>query len=105
MIGSNEIVSKVIDGEAIIINLSNGLYYSTVGTGAVVWSGIEAGKTPQDIVDRIAAQFDQVRAVIDHEVTAFTSQLESEGLIAVGNGKPPQTPWSVGVPNGKEPYA
>ncbi len=32
-----EVASKVIDGEAIIINLANGVYYSMDKVGALVW--------------------------------------------------------------------
>jgi hypothetical protein len=82
-LSSEEIVAKVIDGEAIIINLSNGYYYSTVHTGAVVWAGVEAGQTPEAIITAVTAQFAQDRSVVKRDVDAFLAELASEGLIAV----------------------
>lgn len=39
------VVSELIDGEAIIMNLKSGNYYSTRHTGALVWDWLEHGLT------------------------------------------------------------
>jgi len=38
-----EVAAKVIDGEAIIMNLSNGLYFSLAESGAELWELLECG--------------------------------------------------------------
>lgn len=37
------VVSELIDGEAVIMNLNSGNYYSTRHTGALVWAWLEQG--------------------------------------------------------------
>ena len=42
-----EVAAKVLDGEAILINLSNGAYYSTDKRGAFIWSWSRPGTAPR----------------------------------------------------------
>ena len=66
MIGSNErlvvrrgeVAAKVIDGEAILINLSTGLYYSMGKVGGRVWSLIEQNRNSRDIASAISAEYE-----------------------------------------------
>ena len=50
-----EVAAKVLDGEAIIINLSNGIYYSMDKVGGLIWEMIERGRSLQEIVESIAS--------------------------------------------------
>lgn len=49
-----EVAAKVIDGEAILINLSNGIYYSLDGVGAFVWERIEKGYSMEEIIAAVS---------------------------------------------------
>src|SRR5580765_202543 len=40
------VVSEIIDGEAIIVNLANGYYYSLDPPAAEIWGWLEAGWSP-----------------------------------------------------------
>jgi Coenzyme PQQ synthesis protein D (PqqD) len=76
------VVAEVIDGEAVLIDLTTGVYYSLAGVGGSIWSLIEAGSSVERIVEAIAGQ----------------------KLIVVAEGGPaglrdPQAP-----PDGKLPY-
>jgi len=53
-----ECASKVIDGEAVIINLSNGTYYSLDQVGALIWELIGDGWTLAEIGGAVAARYD-----------------------------------------------
>jgi len=37
------VAAKVIDGEAIILDITRGAYYSMDGAGAVIWAGLDTG--------------------------------------------------------------
>ena len=39
-----EVAVKIMDGEAIFINLSSGVYYSMDSIGAIIWEMIENGQ-------------------------------------------------------------
>jgi len=45
---SDQIAAKVMDGEAVIIDLASGVYYSMDGVGGLIWSLIEATQSMDD---------------------------------------------------------
>jgi hypothetical protein len=77
----DEIAAKVIDGEAIIMNFSNGLYFSTTGLGAAIWTCIEAGWSTANIVNAIAAQYDEDLDRVAMDVNDLMAALLAESLI------------------------
>jgi len=44
------VVGEVIDGEAIIMDLRSGAYYSTDGLGGAIWKAIEDGATHRQLL-------------------------------------------------------
>jgi len=53
-----EVAAKVMDGEAIIINLSNGCYYSMERTGGAIWGMVEAGYSLDEMVEDLLRRYD-----------------------------------------------
>jgi len=79
---SGEVASEVMDGEAVLINLSNGMYYSIDGVGGVVWECIEKGCRLDAVCEYIAEQLGAERATVARDVAAFLDQLRAENLVA-----------------------
>ena len=75
------VVSEVIDGEAIIMDLRSGHYFSTDGSGALVWQAIAGGATRAAILAWAEQAFDAEPARISGDLDAFTAQLVEHGLI------------------------
>ena len=75
------VAAKVIDGEAIIMNLTNGAYYSMDGVGGLMWHGIELGQQGDVIVDRIALRFGADAARVRADFDRLVAELLKEGLI------------------------
>ena len=48
-----EVAAKDVDGEAVLINLTNGMYYSMDLVGGFVWSLIESGYDLAAIADAV----------------------------------------------------
>lgn len=94
---------EVIDGEAIIINLATGVYYSMPGVGGDIWSLIAARHSVASIVDHLAAAYDTDPAAARHDVHAILEALLGESLIRVtANGNGAHAPETVAS---KKPYA
>jgi hypothetical protein len=95
---SDRVVSEVIDGEVVAIDLESGRYYSLEGPAARAWEAIQAGQDVDGIVDAVAAEArvgtDEARA----DVAAFLAELEAEGLLLGGNGDGPPEPGPGRVP-------
>jgi hypothetical protein len=84
-ISSKEIAAKVIDGEAIIINLATGIYYSAAEVGAYVWELAEAGHAFDAMTSAVTTRFRAPVGVdVAADLTAFLNQLVEEGLLEAG---------------------
>lgn len=93
----------VIDGEAIIINLASGVYYSMQGIGGDIWSMLGAHHTVGSMLDRIVAAYDVSPGDARRDLEAVLGQLLDEGLIqraSGGNGT-----HALPVVVEKKPYA
>jgi len=71
----------MIDDEVIIVNLEKGHYYSLLGTGTDIWSGILAGES----IEQIAAELARFYAVDYQEVLetvqTFTLSLTNDNIL------------------------
>ena len=88
---SADIASKVIDGEAIIINLANGVYYSLDGVGGVVWEQICAVRGIAEIVSVIVGRYDVSHERAAADVGRLVEQLFEENLVTGVEGEPTAT--------------
>lgn len=77
------VAAKVMDGEAILINLGTGTYYSIASTGGFIWSLIEKKLPLDEVVRRVAANYDIDRAQAELDVFRLCRELHSEGLVLV----------------------
>jgi hypothetical protein len=76
-----EVAAKVIDGEAIIINLANGIYYSMDNTGALIWEMIENGYNLTEMADAISSRCGVDPGRVAADVQRLTEQLLEESLL------------------------
>jgi hypothetical protein len=76
-----DVAAKIIDGEAIILNIANGLYFSMGEVGALVWERIEAGCSSDDIRDAVVAHYDVDAARAGEDVAALLHTLLEAGLV------------------------
>ena len=77
--------ATVIDGEAIIVNLTTGVYYSMDKVGAEVWEMIGQGLSTLKIAAAVAARYEieQDKALVDIE--RLTEKLGAEDLIVMSD--------------------
>ncbi len=76
-----EVASKVIDGEAIIINLANGIYYSMDKVGAHVWDLFQSGYTLEEVVASVTGQYNVSRDQAELNVQDLVRELVQENLV------------------------
>jgi hypothetical protein len=84
--------AEVIDGEAIIINLATGVYYSMPGVGGDIWSMIASRQSVASMTDHIAAAYEVDAAEARRDLHALLDELLAESLILLtpnGNGAHP----------------
>jgi len=80
-----EVAAKVLDGEAIIINLSNGMYYSMDKIGGLIWAMIEGGHSLRDIVEAIVSRYEVSFGQAQADVERLARELIQENLVIVSD--------------------
>ena len=85
-----EAAASVMDGEAIMMNLTQGVYYSTDGAGARIWELAAAGYTAPEIADALCTEYavspEQARPDVNHLLDQF---VQEKLLYAVQRASPP----------------
>jgi hypothetical protein len=101
------IIAKVIEGEAIIIRLSDGMYFSLNGTGSAVWELIEKRLTLDDISAALHQGYDASEQVVREDIMRLAEELVQEDLVGVDgrvDSNPGSTMHSTTVGE-RKPYA
>ena len=83
-----EISATVIDGEAIIINVLTGIYYSLDGVGAIVWTLLAAGCQSQQIIEQVAELYGVGQQQVRDDLEKLVGQLAGERIIRITAGAP-----------------
>lgn len=78
-----EVAAKVIDGEAILINLANGVYYSMDKAGGLVWEMIEGRHTLGEMVEAVTDRYEVSRDRAEADVQRLAEELLQENLVAI----------------------
>ncbi len=76
-------VSADLDGEAVILNLQNGLYYSLDPVGAYIWELLKEPVTVKKILDSMLEEYDVEPDRVERDLLDLLGKLATEGLIEV----------------------
>lgn len=80
------VTHETIDGEAVIINLDTGNYYSLVDVGSFIWSLVDKGASASEIQNQIVQTYQGDAQDIDRGVHELLVQLQQENLIVPVDG-------------------
>jgi hypothetical protein len=80
-INEPHVVAEVIDGEAIVINLDSGNYFSLRETAASIWQVLMAGNTSTEVSRRMSRDYAGEPDAIEAAIQTFIENLLQEGLI------------------------
>lgn len=73
---------RVVDGEAVVINLTNTYYYGLNKTGTFIWSLlVEAERTVDDLVAAVALRYGRSAAAVSSDVHGVLEELTRENLV------------------------
>jgi len=84
-----EVAAKVMDGEAIMINLSNGIYYSMNNVGGLIWEMIEGRQSLEKIVKGVVLRYDGSAEQVRADVERVVAELVQENLVKVSDEELP----------------
>ena len=91
-INTPTVTHETIDGEAVIINLDSGNYYSLVEAGSVIWALVERGASASEVQDLLQQTYEGTTTDIDRGVEELLAQLQQENLIVAVSDGPTANP-------------
>lgn len=80
-INTPTVTHETIDGEAVIINLDSGNYYSLVEAGSFIWALVERGASASEVQKLLQQTYQGDNGDIDRGVQELLAQLQQENLI------------------------
>ena len=100
---SHSTAAEVIDGEAILINLATGMYFSMARTGAAVWTLIEAGHSLEEIASTLVDRYDVDRPRAEADLERLAAELLEHRLVVLSD-TPDAGSLAPRQPGDKEAY-
>jgi len=76
-----DVVFRVLDDGAVLVDLSTNQVFELNTSGAFVWERVTLGDAPDAIVDAVIARFDVDRDAARGDVTELLAALASRGLV------------------------
>jgi len=78
-----------LDGEAVILALKGGIYYTLNPVATRIWNMVQKPVQVGEIRDTIVSEYEVDEGRCDDELFALLQNLEKEGLIEVADNKNP----------------
>lgn len=81
IVATSEYASTQVDGEEIILNLEDGVYYGLNEVGAKVWELIQEEKHVSDVCRQIQEEYDVDEETCRTDVVRLIEELREIGLV------------------------
>lgn len=78
-----EVLSRVLDGEAVLLHLGSGLYFGMNDVASRAWERIVGGATFGEVLATVVAEFDIDEATARADLDAFVAALLDKKLVTV----------------------
>jgi len=78
---SPDVNSTVLDREAVLLNLENGVYYSLNPVGTAIWESLNGDRSLEEVLSALRERFDVPNDVARDDLEALVARLRQEGLI------------------------
>ncbi len=78
---TDEIIWRVVDDEALILNTSNGFYFSMNGTATEAWCLLNDGKSIDEVAQTISERYEIDLQSAKSDVEALLTELKKEKIV------------------------
>lgn len=76
-------MTRRVDDELVILDVSSGQYFGLNAVGASIWDRLEREATSEELVDMVVAEYDVARDQAAADVGALVRQLVDAGLVSM----------------------
>lgn len=81
-------VHETIEGEALVMDMVKGSYYSCVGSSAYAWNALATGVAVDDVAALLAARYGIATTDAQRDVDGFVASLLAEEMIVEATESP-----------------
>jgi hypothetical protein len=81
VVASRDQASTLVGTEAIILGMTDGVYYGLDGVGARIWDLIQSPRSLGEVTDRLVAEFEVEADRAWEDLNALANDLISRGLV------------------------
>jgi hypothetical protein len=78
---AEDVLSKTVDDEEVIVNLNTGTYFGLNPTGTVIWNHLKKGSDTALILSDLLEQFDASEEELKQDMEHFVAQLQSQKML------------------------
>jgi hypothetical protein len=78
-----DVLSKVIDGEAVLLDLKGGSYFGLNEVGSTIWELIREGTTVGAIRHELLARYDVDATTAGDDLDSLLNDLQARGLVDI----------------------
>ena len=80
-IDKDKVTYRIIDNEAVILNLDNGYYYSLNEVGTRIWEAIDKQKSLDQVLSLLKEEYQLPERQLRSDLMGLVKDLEKEELI------------------------
>ena len=80
---SEDVVSRVVDGEAVLLDLASGKYFGLNEVGSRVWEHAKGRITVGDLVAALTDEFDVDESTLRADLAELLAELSDKKLISL----------------------
>lgn len=80
-INGDNVVSRDLDGEAVILNLESGVYFGLNDAGSRIWALIQEHKSLRKVLEVMEREYEAAPDVLQADLLKLVGQLHEHGLV------------------------
>ena len=79
----DHVLTRVVDGELIILDLNRGVYCGLDEIGALFWTEMSDGRSLEDAINLLLETYDVSRATLETDLHNLLEDLKSKNLVEI----------------------
>ena len=80
-INDENVVSRELEGEAVILNLESGVYFGLNGVGTRIWALIQEHGSLRKVLAAMQQEYEVAPQDLERDLRELIDQLQSRGLV------------------------
>jgi hypothetical protein len=78
---SPDAFASAVGDETVLLQVKRGVYYGLDAMGTRIWAGLNEGRTPGEICEQIAAEYDVAIETVESDARAFLQDLKANEIV------------------------